>query len=75
MIFEMNLMKFYLARILGTYKDSEMESGPLLLYSPMAHTMVGEVLMQSKCDGEPGPFIPMFYQHYTSGNNAKVLFM
>lgn len=62
----MSLFKFYLGHILGSYNKEgsvqQLESGPLLLYQQQFRALIGEILMQSKNMGAPGPYIPLFYQ-------------
>jgi hypothetical protein len=55
-------MKFYLSRILGSYKEDQLESGPLCLYQYQYRALIGEVLVQQATGLLRGPYIPSFYQ-------------
>ena len=62
----------YLGRILGTYSKqlstaNDFKLGPLGLYQPQFRNLVGEVLVQNKNFGLPGPYVPLFYHEVVEG--------
>lgn len=61
----MCIFKLYLSRLLEKYEHHENnidESGPLHLYHHLPRLQVGLTLMKTPNLGEPGPYIPTFYQ-------------
>ena len=60
--------KLYLSRILGEcdyHNEDVIKFGPLLLHQCKPRLLVGQVLMKKPL-GEPGPYIPTFYQECSS---------
>ena len=61
--------KLYLSRILGEcdrHNEDVTKTGPLLLHQHRPRLLVGQVLMNRSQLGEPGPYIPTFYQECSS---------
>ena len=65
----MNVFKLFLGHILGScdqYGEVAALSGPLQLYHHQPRSQVGSVLMATPDLGSPAPYIPTFYQEYSS---------
>lgn len=59
----MSVFKLYLGRILGSYREEvDSVSGPLCYYQQHFRSLIGKVLIQPDNLGQPGPYIPLFYQ-------------
>lgn len=61
--------KLHLSRILGEcdrHDEDISKSGPLILHQYQLRLQVGQVLMRRLQLGEPGPYIPTFYQECSS---------
>ena len=65
----MCIFKLYLSRLLGECENHDQniaESGPLILHQHLPRLQVGLTLLKKPNLGEPGPYIPTFYQECSS---------
>ena len=70
----MSMCRVYLNRILRRLEPESPRS--LLLYRHEVRSLIGEVLMEPKDLGSPGPYVPLFSQinlTNTSGRNSEVI--